>query len=166
MSGKRREQLGEPYLTAWRIFLTAHAVAIDAIERELAAAGRLPLTSYDVLLALAEAPERRLRMRELAGAVVLSRSGLTRLVDRLEADGYLRRERAETDRRGAYAVLTDAGYAAMRAAWPIYAGGIVAHFAHRFSPDEAQTLAHLLRRVLDAERGSSSDNRERDAETE
>ena len=79
-------------LGAYRSFITAHAEIIGRIERDLAAAGVISLTWYDVLIELYEAPERRLRLHELARAVVLSRSGLTRTVDRLEAAGLLRRE--------------------------------------------------------------------------
>src|SRR5436309_905275 len=119
----------EPRLAAWRAFITAHAAVIGRIERDMAAARVIPLTWYDVLIELYEAPERRLRLHELADAVVLSRSGLSRLIDRLEGAGLLRREAAVTDRRGAYAVLTGEGIEAMRAAWPVYARGIADYFA-------------------------------------
>lgn len=141
-------RLDEPRLATWRVFLRAHATVIDAIERDLAAAGVTSLTSYDVLIELLEAPERRLRMAELARRVVLSRSGLTRLVDRLEGEGLLTRERMSTDRRGAYAVLTEAGYRAIRRAWPVYARGIQTHFAARLSDDDTATLTALLTRIL------------------
>lgn len=137
----------EARLAAWRALLTAHATAIRAIERELAAEGLVPLTWYDVLVALWEAPDHRLRMHELARAVVLSRSGLTRLVDRLEAAGLLRREASPDDRRGAYAVLTDEGRAAQLRAWPVYARGIATHFADYLSEEEAAILARALGRV-------------------
>ena len=86
------EQLSKQYLAAWRTFLKAHALLVDRIDHDLVAARQLPLSWYDVLIELYEAPERRLRMHEVAERVVLSRSGLTRLVDRLEAEGFLRRE--------------------------------------------------------------------------
>jgi DNA-binding MarR family transcriptional regulator len=145
-------RLDDTRLAAWRALLTAHAAVIDRIERELAAADVVPLGWYDVLLALAEAPEHRLRLHELARAVVLSRSGLTRLVDRIEAAGLLRRERATADRRGAFAVLTDAGLAALRAAWPVYAQGITRHFARYLGAGEAHTLTTLFARILAAAR--------------
>ncbi len=103
---------------------------------------------HDVLLALYEAPDHRLRMHELARAIVLSRSGLTRLVDRLEAEGLLFRERSGTDRRGAYAVLTDAGLAALRQTWPVYAHGIAEHFACYLSDEEVRTLIEVFQRVM------------------
>lgn len=135
-------------LGAWRAFITAHAAVIGRIERDLAAAAVIPLTWYDVLIELYEAPDRRLRLHELADAVVLSRSGLTRLIDRLEAAGLLHREQATTDRRGAYAVLTDTGIAAMRQAWPIYARGIATYFGQHLSDGETRLLTDALSRVL------------------
>lgn len=135
-------------LAAWRTFITAHAALIGRIERDMAAAGVIPLTWYDVLIELYEAPARRLRLHELADAVVLSRSGLSRLIDRLEGADLLRREAAATDRRGAYAVLTDAGIAAMAAAWPVYARGITAYFARYLNDAEAALLTDALGRAL------------------
>jgi DNA-binding MarR family transcriptional regulator len=143
-------KLDSEHLTAWRMFITAHARIIDAIDRELAAAGCISLAWYDVLVELLEAPEHRLRMSELARRVVLTRSTLTRLVDRIEAEGLLTRQRSATDRRGAYAVITEKGIAAMRAAWPVYARGIATYFASQLSTGEAQTIAAGLTRMLDA----------------
>lgn len=149
-------------LTAWRSLLNAHAAAVGAIERDLAAEGLIPLTWYDVLVALWEAEGRRLRLHELADRVVLSRSGLTRLVDRLEAVGLICREPCPTDRRGSFAVLTEKGAATLRQTWPAYARGIVEHFARHLSEDEAAAVAAALGRVGDGEataeavRGESS----------
>jgi DNA-binding MarR family transcriptional regulator len=141
------------HLAAWEAFVFAHAAVVDRLERELAAADTIPLAWYDVLVALSRAPERRLRLHELAREVVLSRSGLTRLVDRLEAAGLLRREACPTDRRGAYAVLTADGEAALRRTWPVYARGIAAHFGAHLSDGEAATLTAALGRVLAETRG-------------
>lgn len=145
-----KSNLTETKLAAWRALLGAHSGAVGAIERELASANLVPLTWYDVLVALWEAPDHRLRLHELASAIVLSRSGLTRLVDRLEAAGLLRREACADDRRGSYAVLTEAGRAAQLRAWPIYARGIATHFADHLSEEEATTLATTLDRVAAA----------------
>lgn len=139
-------------LTAWRHLITAHAVLIEQIDRDLAAAECIPLHWYDVLVELLEAPERRLRMSELARRVVLSRSTLTHLAARLEGEGLLRRERVDSDRRGAYAALTDNGREAMRKAWPVYAHGIASYFAAYLSEAEATQLGELLARVLTAHR--------------
>jgi DNA-binding MarR family transcriptional regulator len=141
------ERLTEQQLAAWRAFITAHATVIRRIEQALAASGAIPLAWYDVLIELYEAPERRMRLHELAEAVVLSRSGLTRLIDRLEHAGLLTREMDTADRRGAYAVLTEAGIEAMRQAWPVYARGIRAFFAQHLSDAEVATLTAALERV-------------------
>jgi len=140
----------QPHLDAWKGLLRAHATAITRIEARLAEAGSVPLTSYDVLLELSNAPGQRLRMAELAERVVLSRSGLTRLVERLEKEGYLTRESTKEDRRGTEAVLTDAGRQALRKAWPVYAEGIRAAFAVYLSDEEAAVLAAVLERVASA----------------
>ncbi|MBO0777902.1 MAG: MarR family transcriptional regulator [Ktedonobacteraceae bacterium] len=143
-----KEPLSELHLAAWRAFLKAHATVVDRIDHDLAAEQRLSLSSYDVLIELYEAPDRRLRMHELAQRVVLSRSGLTRLVDRLEAEGLLTRDRCGTDRRGAYAVITEQGVAALRKAWPVYARGISHYFARWLSQEEAQIFAAAFERLL------------------
>ena len=143
-----KELLSAQHLGAWRTFLKVHATIIDRIDHDLLAAERLPLSSYDVLIELYEAPERRLRMHELAERVVLSRSGLTRLVDRLEAEGLLIRDRCGTDRRGAYAVITEQGIAALRRTWPIYARGIAQYFAQWLTPEEAEVLEAAFGRIL------------------
>ena len=140
-------ELEQSRLVAWRSFLTAHAALINQIERELLEAGVVPLSWYDVLFALYDAPGQRLRMNELASAIVLSRSGLTRLVDRLEAEGLLVRERSARDRRGAFAVLTEKGVEAMREAWPVYARGINEHFARFLSDEEACLLTGIFQRM-------------------
>lgn len=144
--------LDRTQLETWRTFITTHAIVIEQIERELVEAKKLPLSSYDVLLALVEAPNRRLRMHELAQAVVLSRSGLTRLVDRLEREELLRRERSGPDRRATYAVLTLKGFRAFRQAWPVYAQGIATHFTQHLTEEESEILTTALGRVLTATR--------------
>ncbi len=146
------EEPDETRLAAWRALLYAHAAVIGAIERDLAARKLVPLTWYDVLVALSEAPAGRLRLHELASRVVLSRSGLTRLVDRLETAGLLRREPVPTDRRGAYAVLTPEGEATLRRTWPFYARGIVEHFARHLDDAEVRVVTAALERVRAAAR--------------
>ncbi len=138
---------GEPdeaRLAAWRALLNAHAVSVGAIERDLAAGGFVPLAWYDVLVALSEAPQQRLRLHELADRVVLSRSGLTRLVDRLEKAGLLRREACDSDRRGFYAVLTDEGRQTLHETWPAYARGIQRYFAKHLDTERAAQVAAAL----------------------
>jgi DNA-binding MarR family transcriptional regulator len=141
-------------LAAWRAFLEAYAVTLDVLEHELKAGENLPLTWYDVLVQLAEAPEDRLRMQELADAVLLSKSGVTRLVDRMERAGLVERTRCADDRRGTFATLTGAGRSRLRAAAPTHLAGVHAHFATHLDDEEAATLARLLGRVAEANRGA------------
>jgi DNA-binding MarR family transcriptional regulator len=141
-------------LNAWKAFVRAHAAAISRIEVELEAAGMVPLAWYDVLVAISSAPGRRLRMRDLASELVLTRSGATRLADRLEVAGLLKRERTDEDRRGAFAVLTAAGRRALRTAWPVYARGINQFFVDVLTADEARLVADALARVEGASRPS------------
>ncbi|MGH7549421.1 MAG: MarR family winged helix-turn-helix transcriptional regulator [Gemmatimonadota bacterium] len=141
-------EIDRPRLAAWRAFLVAHARIVEAIERDLAEAGSLPLSWYEVLIALGEAPDRRLRMHELADAVLLSPSGLSRLVDRLEARGLLERQPCSEDRRCQFAVLTETGLDALRRAWPTYTAGIAGHFGERLSDAEVETLRETLNRLV------------------
>ena len=136
-------------LAVWRSFLRAHARLIRTLEAELGAAREIPLASYDVLVQLAEAPAHRLRMTELADRVLLSRSGLTRLIDRLERDGLVRREPVPNDARGMYAVLTPVGTDRLRSATRIHLPGIEAHFARRFNRQELARLGQLFGRLAD-----------------
>jgi DNA-binding MarR family transcriptional regulator len=136
-------------LAVWRSFLRAHAQLIRTLEAELGEAREIPLASYDVLVQLAEAPAHRLRMTELADRVLLSRSGLTRLIDRLERDGLVRREPVANDARGMYAVLTAAGIDRLRSATRVHLPGVEAHFARRFNRQELARLGQLLGRLAD-----------------
>ena len=137
------------HLAAWRALLTAHAELTERIDAALRAAGVIPLRWYDALLCLYEAPGRRLRLAELAKAALLSRSGLTRLVDRLEAAGLLTREPCEDDARGAYAVLTPQGLQALRRCWRVYGAEIEARVGRRLTAAEARTLRGLLVRLAE-----------------
>jgi DNA-binding MarR family transcriptional regulator len=137
-------------LAAWLAFLEAHARATELLARELRCEENLPLTWYDVLVQLHEAPAHRLRMQELAAAVLLSKSGLTRLIDRMERAGLVTRARADSDRRGTYAELTQAGIETLFATAPTHMRGVREHFCDLFDDDEARVLEALLRRVADA----------------
>lgn len=130
----------------WRSFLAAHATVLGRLEKELADAG-MPIAWYDVLLQLVEAPGHRLRMAELADRVLLSRSGLTRLIDRLQGEGFVRREPAPDDARGLYTVLTRAGFEALRAAAPVHLAGVRDHWLRHFTDDELRALGGLLARI-------------------
>lgn len=146
-----RRALGHERLTVWREFLEVHARVVGALEDELVAARGLPLTWYDVLAALFEAPDRRLRMQELARRVLFSRSGLTRLVDRMAAAGLVRRERCEADRRGTFAVLTAAGARRLREARGPHLRGVHAHFDRYLTDGDVRALHHAFRKILDGE---------------
>lgn len=135
---------------AWRALYEAHGLVTRRIENDLHAAGVGSLSDYGVLYALYEAPNRRVRLAELADNAMLSRSGLTRLVDRLESNGYLKREPYPDDRRGTLAVLTDAGIDEMRRIWAIYSAGIARYFAAQVSDTEVATITVALRRVTAA----------------
>ena len=137
---------------AWRALITSNALVLEKIERALAEAGLPPLGWYDVLLELSGVPDGRLRMHELARAVVLSRSGLTRLVDRLEGAGLLCREPDPDDRRGSFASITANGRQMLRRMWPVYAAGIAGHFGEHLTDEEARVVAGALGRVAGAAR--------------
>lgn len=144
-------EVPEPYLEAWRTFLNAHAAAIERAEQALAAAGLPPLSWYDVLWPLHRAPGRKLRMGELAAQVVtISRSGLTRLVDRLEAAGVVRREPSPDDRRGTVVAITREGSSLLKRMWPVYAAEIRRFFVDPLRKDDAVALREALARVRDA----------------
>ena len=139
---------------AWWSFVGAHALLVERVGRDLAAATSLPLGSFNVLRLLDKAPGRRLRLSELARAVHLTRSGATRLADRLERAGLLRREGHAPDRRGSYAVLTDLGRDQLRRARPVFVRAVSEHFGSHLSDAEAETLNAILSRMVKAETGA------------
>ncbi|CAO5182148.1 putative MarR-family transcriptional regulator [Frankia sp. AiPs1] len=134
-------------MRAWRALLQAHAHVTRVLEAELDKSHDLPLASYDVLVQLAEAPGRELRMSELADAVLLSRSGLTRLVDRLAREGLVTRRSCPSDARGTLAVLTPQGLDRLRSASGTHLKGVGRHVLSHFSRAEQEQLAELLERL-------------------
>ena len=140
-------------LAAWGGLLRAHARLVHELDRELEAAHGLPLTQYEVLLHLERAPHQRLRMSELARSVLLSQSGVTRLVDRLEALGLVERAPCAEDRRVLWAQMTDEGMRRLAEARPTHLAGVRARFLDRFDENELGQLADAWERVLsDSER--------------
>ena len=131
---------------------------MEKVEARLAAAGLPPLTWYDALWALDRAPGNRLRLHEMASHIVLSRSNLTRLIDRLEDAGLVKRERSKTDRRGAFAILTEAGAHIRKTMWPVYKAAIDELFAAHVTQQEAETLERVLNRVLESARNEGVAN--------
>src|SRR3954468_14016268 len=136
---------------AWRGFLNAHAQVTRRISRDLNEAGLPDLSWYDLLWALYKQPERALRVNELAREVVLSPTAMSRFVDRVEKEGYVRREPDPRDRRALQIVLTDAGIDLLREMWPVYARGIEAHFAAHLQRSPAR-LREMLIRMADSAR--------------
>jgi DNA-binding MarR family transcriptional regulator len=141
--GEQPEQLR---LEAWRAFLVAHARLTEVLERELREARDLPLTWYDVLVQLNE-QGGSLRMKELAGALLLSKSGLTRLIDRMSEANLVQRAADPGDRRGVTVLMTPTGRRALVEAAPVHLRGVQEHFAAHLNPDEAAVLRDALTRI-------------------
>jgi DNA-binding MarR family transcriptional regulator len=137
-------------LRAWRAFLEAHARVSRRLDEELRAEHGVSLAEYDALLQLAEAPGHRLRMNQLADRVILSRSGITRLIDRLEADGFVARAHCASDARGAEAVLTPTGLERLRAAARTHLRGIDRHFLSIVASDDLDVVGRSLAAVARA----------------
>jgi DNA-binding MarR family transcriptional regulator len=136
-------------LAVWRMFLRTHSRLTRRLEADLLAEHELPLASYDVLLTLVEAPNRRLRMTELADRVLLSRSGMTRLVDRLEREGLVVREACANDARGMFTVLTEAGFQRLRKASRTHLRGVDEYAVSKLTSDELEAFGKMLAKLLD-----------------
>ena len=136
--------LSEEEQTAWRSFLHAHAAVTHRLDGELLDEHGLRLGEYEVLLILAWAPGRSMRPSELAKRTVLSRSGVTRLLDRLERDGLVERTACPTDRRGALAALTPAGHEVLRRAARTHVRGIRQYFSERLTPGQLRQVGRSL----------------------
>src|SRR5690349_18610485 len=135
--------------SAWGALLQVHAAVVPVLDQRLMTEAGMPLRFYDVLLELAAAPDRKLRMTELADRVVLSRTRVSRLVDEMVAAGLVVREQNPSDGRSAYAALTAAGLERYRKAAPTYLAGIEEHFAQQLTDQQLKTIASALHRVLD-----------------
>ena len=136
-------------MQAWSAFLHSHALVARRLEAELLSGANLSLAYYDVLVQLATTEGHELRMHQLADRVVLSRSGVTRLVDRLEAEGLVSRRVCSSDARGSFAVLTPAGLERLREATPTHLSGVRRHFLAALSTDDQAELTRLLELVID-----------------
>jgi DNA-binding MarR family transcriptional regulator len=134
-------------LALWQALAAAHATLEERLDPEADACAVIGTDAVAVLLPLSLADGGRLRMHELADRSHLTRSGLTRRVDRLVADGWVERVYCDTDRRGAYAQLTDRGAAELERALPYHVGAIERHLADRLTDDEVATLTRLLARI-------------------
>ncbi|WP_242901082.1 MarR family winged helix-turn-helix transcriptional regulator [Actinomadura terrae] len=136
-------------LVVWRTLLRAQVRIARRLQADLLAEHDLPLAFYDVLTHLGEAPGGKLRMNDLADRVLLSRSGLTRLVDRLEREGLVVRETCTSDARGLYAALTQAGRARLDEAAPTYRRGVRDHVLSRLDDDDLRRFGRLLAKLAD-----------------
>jgi DNA-binding MarR family transcriptional regulator len=133
---------------AWSGFIRAHATIVKELDAELQAAHGLPLSSFDVLVQLSLAPEGRMQMSELAEAVHISRSGLTRLVDRLERQGLIERHRGERDPRQVFACITEPGLESLAETTPTHVAGVCRKFLERLSPNQVEQLAVVWNQLL------------------
>jgi DNA-binding MarR family transcriptional regulator len=144
-------QLDERELAAWRGLLFAYRNMTAAIDGRLEREHGLALSSYEVLLLLSGAPDNSLRMGNLAELLLLSRSGLTRLVDRLVARGFVERHTCPDDRRGTYARLTDAGVEKFEQARPTNLAGIREQFVSRLESEDLEHLASIWDRLAEVD---------------
>ena len=141
---------------AWSGFLRAHASIVKKLDAELQAKHGLPLSSYDVLVQLSLAPDGRMQMYQLADAVHLSRSALTRAVDRLERQGLLERSRGTTDSRQVFAAITERGLGLLAETTPTHLAGVRERFLDRLSGVQLQQLTSIWKELLESqhERGN------------
>jgi DNA-binding MarR family transcriptional regulator len=147
LDGAADPNLTEGELRAWRGLKRAHASLAKRVDTELERTHGLPLSSYEVLHHLVDSPGGRMRMCDLAEQAQLSRSGLTRLADRLEREGHLERCSCEHDARGAYACLTELGRERLRAARGTHLAVVREQFLSRFTEPELRALAELWDRI-------------------
>ena len=146
VAGPSQEQI-----SAWRSFLEVHSAVIKVLERELIEDQGFPLTWYDVLTHLSEAPGARLQHQALAESLLLSRSGVTRLVDRMVEAGLVSRESVPEDRRVSYVVMTQPGRDALDRASPGHLRGIAQHFVRYLDAGDIPVLQGFFSRVLHGE---------------
>ena len=144
-------QLDSARNSLWRLFLTVHTRLVERVEQDLKQAGLPPFEWYDVLLALKQASNQRLRLSELAEVLLVNRTNVTRLVDRLEKANLIQREACPNDRRGAFAVLTEAGLAMQQTMWKVYSQSILEYFARHLEEEEVKGMTIALQRILDAQ---------------
>jgi DNA-binding MarR family transcriptional regulator len=148
----------DPRQRAWARFVTAQAMLLERIEEAFAGAGLPPLAWYDILWILENAQDGRLRMAELAHKVVISRSNVTRLADRLEKAGLVSRRDCPEDGRGTVCELTAKGRALRAKMWPVYRRQIEALFGRHLGAREAEALAVTLERIISSARKPQQEN--------
>ena len=155
LRGAGRLAPNDPRLDAWRAFLVAHARLFRRLDEELRVEHALSLPEYETLLQIAQAPGRRMRMSQIATRVLLSKSGVTRLVDRLVADGFVERSQCSSDARGAEAGLTPAGLERLRAAATTHLRGIERYFLSAVEADDLIVLRQMMDSISQQAGGES-----------
>jgi DNA-binding MarR family transcriptional regulator len=135
-------------LSAWLNLIQTHEAVAAGLEDTLKRANGLSLAEHEVLVRLAEAPEGRLRMLDLTGLVLLSKSGVTRLIDRMEHEGLVERQSCETDRRVVYAAISPTGRRILDDTTPAFLAGIEEHFSRHLSDADVRALRRILRKLL------------------
>lgn len=143
----------EQRMAAWRAFLLTYSTVLRSLEQEMEDEQGIPLSWYEILARLDDAEGGAIRMQELAESVLLSRSGLTRLIDRMEVAGLVERRPCPEDRRGTFAVITTKGKATFKKAVPSHIDGIQQHFLRYLDLFDVQALHRVLGKILDAEVG-------------
>jgi DNA-binding MarR family transcriptional regulator len=143
-------QLDSAQNSVWRLFLTVHTRLVSRVEQDFKQAGLPPFEWYDLLIALKQAPDQRLRLSELADALLVNRTNVTRLVDRLEKAGLIQREACQDDRRGAFAVLTQAGLEMQQKMWAVYAQSIAQYFGRHLAKADTAVFTKALSAMLTA----------------
>ena len=136
-------------VTAWARLVRAREALVTAVEGDLKAAGLPPLAWYDVLLELSRAERGRLRPLEIEKETLLAQYNLSRLLDRMEKEGLIRREPCEDNARGQWVVITEKGRAAQARTWKVYARAIQQHVGEKLDERSATTLAALLGRLIE-----------------
>jgi DNA-binding MarR family transcriptional regulator len=143
-------QLDSAQNSLWKIFLTVHTRLVDRVERDFKQAGLPPFEWYDVLIALKQAPDQQLRLSELAEVLLVNRTNVTRLADRLENAGLIQRKVCKDDRRGAFAVLTKAGLEMQQKMWAVYSESIAQYFGRHLTQKDTVAFTKALTSMLAA----------------
>lgn len=135
-------------IDTWFMFLRTHGVLVRLFEAQMQAEQNMPLTWYDVLVQLSRGPARGMRLQDLAEAIVLSRSGLTRVLDKMESEGLLERKPCHSDRRGMYAVLTPKGQALVEDITPLHLLRVKEHFLSCLTDEEIRVMQQAFSKIL------------------
>ncbi|BDB60352.1 MULTISPECIES: MarR family winged helix-turn-helix transcriptional regulator [Rhodococcus] len=141
--------LGDDEQRLWRAYLDATRLLFQNLDKQLLRDSDISFTDFEILVLLSEAPDRRMRMRDLADASTTTRSGITRAVSRMENAGWVRRVECESDRRGAWAELTDVGYARLAEAGPGHVEAVRENMFDLLSPDDVTSMAEAFTRMRD-----------------